>query len=142
MANNTITDRIRRGTLLDKQGGAAIAATFAAGPQFIGAAAREWSFWVTVTLGGATAIVLKLQNTYDGTNWATVATFRQDVAQELGEHSFAADGTYLITTRHAVRAYDQAGPDASGNYGGLRLSYRADGVVGANTRVQVVASAW
>lgn len=141
MANNVAEDRIRRGTLLDVQGATAVPASYDEGPQFIGGAAAEWSFWITIELGAATSVSLKLENTYDGSAWAVVASFRNDIATEDGEHTFSADGTYLVTTKQTVRAFDKTSADAFGNVGGLRWSVKGSGS-DASTRVVIKGACW
>lgn len=147
MANNVATDRIRRGLLLDRLG-TQIDAAYRAGPQFIGGAAGFWSFWVKVTLATATSVTLKLESTYaedDGVpkGWSTVGTRRNDVSPtvENGEHTFAADGVFLLTCERAARATDKTIADAFGNVGGLRFSHKGVSVA-SGTRVEIWGAAW
>jgi len=143
--NTVASDRIRQGQVFSGTGAAGLGASYAPGKQFIGGAAAYWSFWVTIDLrGGATSVTLKLENTYDGTNWATVGTRRNDVSPtvENGEHTFSSSGTYLLTCERSTRAYDAAGPDGSGNYGGLRFSAKAAGAPAAGDTCAIVGACW
>lgn len=149
MANTTITDRTRRGKLLDKTG-AQITGSYQSGPQFIGGGAAKHSFWVKVTLDGANSITLKLegaaadQASLTPLGWASIGTRRHSTnpTVENAEHAFAADGVYLLTSDHAGRVADKITADAGGNTGGLRFSYKADGTVGSNTKVEVLGTFW
>ena len=148
MANAVITDRIRRGKLLDLTGAGSLGASYSAGPQFVGGAAGVWSFWVKVTLAGGTNVALKLENTYAEDDeipkgWATVGTRRNDVSPtvENGEHTFTADGLYLLTCERATRATDKTVADAFGNRGGLRFSTKGSNAQ-AGTTLEIWGAAW
>lgn len=66
--------------------------------------AREaLSLFLDVALDAATSIEVKLQGRYDSSSaWTDIQTVRENTGAVAAQHSFAADGTYLLQTSSAL----------------------------------------
>lgn len=89
-----------------------------------------FSVWVTVTLDGSPSVSVKLQNRYCSTDpWADVQSVREDTGDTNAEHTFTADGTYLVQSSSLFSGLD------------MQIVSKAAAAIGANTEVVCKARA-
>ena len=70
-----------------------------------------------------------------------VGDIRDEHDVEEAEVQQLADGTYLVTTKQTVRAFDKTSADAFGNVGGLRWSVKGSGA-DSSTHVVIKGACW